>query len=72
MSKVCWNCPDRKIITEGETYNCHDHCERYADEVRKHRAEKEEREKKEFTSRLVRDYAIERGMYRRKKYKGRG
>lgn len=72
MSKVCYNCPDRRIITEGETYNCHDHCERYAEEVRRCRAEKEERAKKEFAGKLVRDYTIEKNLYFKRKYKGRG
>lgn len=68
MSKVCYQCPDRKIVTEEPYYNCHDHCERYAEEVRRHREEKELRDSKDMSGRLIRDYIITKNLDLKRKY----
>lgn len=71
MSGVCNGCPDRKIITEGKTYNCHDHCERYAEEVRVHREEQAKRLNGKLKENAYMDYVAEKNKrLRRRNGKG--
>ena len=68
MSGVCNGCPDRKIITVGETYNCHDHCERYAEEVRAHRELVEKRLNGRILDKAYGDYVADKNYRLRTKY----
>ena len=40
---ICKNCEEREIYIrpDGTAYNCHNHCEKYMEEVKRVRAEKD-------------------------------
>lgn len=46
--KTCVNCTERKVYVrpDGTAYNCHNHCEKYKEEVERLRQEKAEYNRK--------------------------
>ena len=70
---VCHNCPDRKIYfrDDGTPYNCHNHCEKYAEEVRQCREMKEKIEKKSLSYKLCMDYDMQKSERLNRRYNRR-
>lgn len=68
MSAVCLDCPDRMVVCTDEfKYNCHDHCERYAEEVRLHREEQAKRLNGKLKENAYMDYVAEKNKRLRKR-----
>lgn len=70
---VCHNCQDREVYVQedGTSYNCHNHCERYAEEVKRCREAKERFEKKNLGYKLCMDYDFEKCERLNRKYNRR-
>lgn len=70
MSGVCYQCEDRKVywISAEDHYNCHNHCQKYAEEIQKRREEKEKYEKGRSAYRLQYEYDVDKRIKLSKKY----
>lgn len=68
---VCHNCQNREVYVreDGTSYNCHNHCERYAEEVKRCREAKERFEKKNLGYKLCMDYDFEKCERLNRKYR---
>ena len=70
---ACKNCTERKVgFFDGKPYNCHNHCEKYAEEVRQAKAAKEIYDKKRIAYLDGLNYDCEKHRRLKKKYKSRG